>query len=389
MKRIEVDVTVVGAGIAGLWCAKELADRGLKVAVVEKSATLANGATTKNEGWLHAGTYHSVAARDDEETKRMGSGALRGHDAIMRFAPEVVDCAQTYALAATDEYAERAVARWRLADVAFKDVRIDELGESIGRRGLRAAFAVADKSINTKLLCEKLAKYIQSKGSHIYMSAMFKPIGPREASITIGGRYHIITAQQFVLAAGVHTDQIAREVAGTALPMRYFKTHLLVTPRLARHNYFYLERGEAGFMNHNNMSVVGINWDSVEMDRIDYEPVAEKQALIHSVLRRLVPHTVDYYANAKALTVVCLKPDVILDPDETQNIDTRLVRISPTYLCVWPGKMTAAPNLAQRVADSLLGEIKVSGKAVKLEAAGDSLVCRATPRPLDTWRYNS
>lgn len=50
MSEICPDVTIVGAGIAGLWTAKEMLDVGYSVAVVEKNDHLASGATIKNEG---------------------------------------------------------------------------------------------------------------------------------------------------------------------------------------------------------------------------------------------------------------------------------------------------------------------------------------------------
>jgi glycine/D-amino acid oxidase-like deaminating enzyme len=59
----------VGVLPAGLWTAKELIDQGLTVDVVEKSEHLASGATTRNEGWLHAGTYHAAAIISDASRK--------------------------------------------------------------------------------------------------------------------------------------------------------------------------------------------------------------------------------------------------------------------------------------------------------------------------------
>ncbi len=71
MSEFVSDITVVGGGIAGLWTAKELLERGYSVSLVEKSNALAAGATTRNEGWLHAGTYHSVAIDDERDAEQV------------------------------------------------------------------------------------------------------------------------------------------------------------------------------------------------------------------------------------------------------------------------------------------------------------------------------
>lgn len=63
-KSISVDVAIVGAGVAGLMLTKKLSDLGFKVALIEKSSCVADGPSTRNEGWLHRGTYHAASIQD-------------------------------------------------------------------------------------------------------------------------------------------------------------------------------------------------------------------------------------------------------------------------------------------------------------------------------------
>jgi glycine/D-amino acid oxidase-like deaminating enzyme len=58
------DIVVVGAGITGLLAARGFARLGISVTVIEQDNNLSSGATTRNEGWLHHGTYHAVSISD-------------------------------------------------------------------------------------------------------------------------------------------------------------------------------------------------------------------------------------------------------------------------------------------------------------------------------------
>ncbi len=51
----EVDVAIVGAGVAGCCVARECARFALKVAVFEAGLDVADGATRANSGIVHAG----------------------------------------------------------------------------------------------------------------------------------------------------------------------------------------------------------------------------------------------------------------------------------------------------------------------------------------------
>src|SRR6185369_3567419 len=85
-ERLSTGVGIIGAGIGGLWTAKELVDQGHDVTVVEQSATIADGQTTRNEGWLHYGTYHAAATEAPGEAARVAANTQYGHRRILEFA---------------------------------------------------------------------------------------------------------------------------------------------------------------------------------------------------------------------------------------------------------------------------------------------------------------
>jgi L-2-hydroxyglutarate oxidase LhgO len=59
-KVISTDAVVVGAGILGLLLAKRLLDFGQQVVLIDKSLTVANGASAMNHGWVHQGSAPSL-----------------------------------------------------------------------------------------------------------------------------------------------------------------------------------------------------------------------------------------------------------------------------------------------------------------------------------------
>lgn len=351
------DVTVVGSGIAGLWSAKELVDLGLKVNVIEKSGTLADGATTRNEGWLHAGTYHAVAIENEDEISSVVANTIWSHEKIVDFAPESIDHSPTFALAASDEIADKAIERWDHAGVGYKEVSKNEIRDAdiLDKSRLSAAFSVEDKSINSRILCQKLARYILEHGGRFFMNADFIPTGNTNADVLQGPERHTFKSERFLITAGAGIKDIVEQVTDRELPMRFFKAHLLVLPRLTTDNFFHLEAGEAGLMSHGNVSVAGINRDGIEQSLADQAPVPEKLELIRDALIRMFPSPREYELinSGRGMSVVCNKPDVIGGCGDTQSLDVKVFEPTPNYICALPGKMTMAPYLAKKAVEAM------------------------------------
>ncbi len=388
-ERIEADITIVGAGIAGLWSAKELIDRGLSVNIVEKSDTLADGATTRNEGWLHAGTYHAVGIENEAEIAPVTSGIRWSHEAIVGFAPESIDHGPTFAVVASDDLAHKAVNRWEQTGVGYREVFKDAIGDSeyIDTERLRAIFNVEDKSINTRVLCQKLAHYVLKRGARIFTEATFVPESDTAAEVDVrGGDRYTLSSSRFLITTGAGIKDIVEEVTGRELTTRFFKAHLLVLPRLTTDNYFHLEAGESGFMNHGNASVVAVNRDGIELAAPDYSVVREKEQLAYASLVRMVPSAQRHELGGKITAVVCNKPDVTGGFGDTQSLDVKIFEPSPNYICALPGKMTMAPYLASRVANLLTAGIpKLASPPVQSNTPERFTNEVVTLRPADRW----
>lgn len=391
-QEFSADVTVVGGGVAGLWTAKELIDQGYGVQVVEKSDELASGATTRNEGWLHAGAYHSVAIYNERDAEMVTERTRYGHDAIVNFAPESIEHSATYAFTATDELAQSATERWQKFGINYREVSPQQFEEDgIDTTRVRAAFEVDDKSVNSRTMCRKLAKYILENGGSISTNADFMPHDSTTASMVIDGDNRALHSDAFVIAAGVGTKGVVEEVTGTPFPMRYFKSHLLVAPRLTRDNYFYVDPMEAGIMSHGNASIIGINREAIEADVPNYEVIGATEQLVFSALTRMLPQASKYsFDTGEILSVACIKADVADDDivrqaDSShvlQDLNIKAFEVAENYICAVPGKMTESPALARAVVGLIEG-----GGEKSLRVIGDdaNIIPNIRERPADLW----
>jgi hypothetical protein len=108
---------------------------------------------------------------------------------------------------------------------------------------------------------------------------------------------------------------------------------------------FWLDPLEATIINHDpNVSVVGLNEDSYEVARIDYDVDQERANLVRNGLRRMVTTV-----QPDAFTpVACIKIDVSA-AGGPRSVDVSLLELRDGVIFICPGKMTEAPFLADRV----------------------------------------
>lgn len=398
MSEFNSDITVIGGGISGLWITKNLLDRGYAVNLVEKSPALASGATTRNEGWLHAGTYHSAVIEDEIEARAVTGRTIYGHNSIVDFAPESIDHEKTFALINTDELAHTALRRWADLGVQAREVATkgNFLNEGLDTSRIHAAFEVADKSVNSYTLCKKLARYILEHGGKILTGASLKPTSKSSADLLIGDSRHNIHSDVFVVSSGVGIKDFFESYTQKKFPMRYFKSHLLVTPRITEDNYFYLDSREAGVMSHGKRSVVGINQEAVEVLHPDYQTIPATEKLIYDALGNMIPRAINTPLGSTEIQgIACVKPDIRTSPipenasrtQRWQDLNIKVFEPAEGYVCAVPGKMTEAPALARAVVDY----VEQSGTVCRSHSLKDGIditdsdIPQISERPLDKY----
>ncbi len=175
-KVAEGRVVIVGAGIAGLMTAYRLAEYGLQPVVIERSGWAADGATTRNQGWLHAGALHAQRSEGNDKAILISRRCRLGHQRILRLCPEAVESPFLPSIAITMDASrvDKITDLWQSANVAHKPIslaKLNRLVPSLKTKEIEAAWLVDDAVINTRLLCSKLVSLIQKFGGEVLFNA--------------------------------------------------------------------------------------------------------------------------------------------------------------------------------------------------------------------------
>src|SRR4051812_24554575 len=181
----EFDVVILGSGVAGLFLAVELADAGMSVCVVESASEIAPGASTKNEGMLHRGTYHSAGIPDDSAAMLVARRCAFGFDEVLRRVPSAVvePSLRSFVLIREPGRIDEYRSRWQQADIPHRLIsrsQLKTLVPEVDDPSLSAAFEVDDKSIDTRVLYRELVTQAQARGVHFLTEARLTRISPRE-----------------------------------------------------------------------------------------------------------------------------------------------------------------------------------------------------------------
>ncbi|HLA36438.1 MAG TPA: FAD-dependent oxidoreductase, partial [Rhodocyclaceae bacterium] len=76
-----VDATVIGAGVVGLACARQLAEAGLSTVLLEREGGFGQGVSSRNSEVIHAGLYYPVGSW---KARLCGPGRERLYDYCAR-----------------------------------------------------------------------------------------------------------------------------------------------------------------------------------------------------------------------------------------------------------------------------------------------------------------
>jgi len=338
------DVTVIGAGVAGLMLTKKLSELGLHTALIEKQPKLAGGPSTRNEGWLHRGTYHATSIKDRANAIQVAKRCIYGHEQIKRFAPEALEDIDlpSFALIRNPDSVDEAVSRWNEADVLYKCVLLRQLAElepNVKTDNIAAAFQVNDVGINTRILYRKLLTAAENAGAQIFPGSELVFQKPEEAGIKRNGEVQPIESKLFVYTAGFGVRQLFDSNFNLSVPVRYWKSHLLVVPRLTKSSVFFIDPHEAGMMNHGDYSIVGLNEDAFQCDAPNYDCIEQGIQNIYEAMERFF-YTID---DSKALPVACIKTDLAEKSAAARSLNISISEPIPNHICVLPGKMTESP----------------------------------------------
>jgi glycerol-3-phosphate dehydrogenase len=146
-----VDVMIIGAGATGAGVARDLALRGVDVALVDK-ADVADGTSGRNHGLLHSGGRYAV--KDPEAAAE----CIRENIVLKRVAAHCIDdCGGMFAAMEGDDpaYADRFEEACKVAGIEAERVGAREAsGREPGLNDrVREAFLVPDAAVDPFFLC--------------------------------------------------------------------------------------------------------------------------------------------------------------------------------------------------------------------------------------------
>ena len=167
-----LSITVVGAGIVGLWQARELARRGHDVTLREAGTVIGAGASSRFAGAMLAPYCESESAEPVIERE-----GLAGLSIWKEAFPSVVANGSLVLAAPRDQRELQRFARATRGHSAIERAMIDRLEPGLGGRFERALFYEAEAHLAPRPAMETLAEDIRRFGGRIELgSAVPEPL---------------------------------------------------------------------------------------------------------------------------------------------------------------------------------------------------------------------
>lgn len=351
-------VAIVGGGVSGLAIAVRLAERGLDVVVLE-SLHLGDGASTRNQGWLHSGAWF---AQTNPKLARACHAAFghtlavspacvaSEHDGMLFLVPETESNAWTTA--------------WGEVSIQFvpcpRQLVLDRVsGLSIGER---VGFLLPDRSVRFSQLLGDLAQRALQLGADLQTGrtvSRLKVVGNRVEGVeTADGE--TIAADYVVLAGNARGMQLLRETIasgpGRQPPVKWvaLKTHLAsTTTDVDRWPFCVVDADGVHHVRHARQSVFGVSrWTPVS-DPLDQSPIPKEQTLLLERIAELLPTMGDVSWELRAGTTIQAMHDEQIVPGaaplptvlDHSTFEPRLENL----VSVFPGRASLWHRVAEEV----------------------------------------
>lgn len=352
----QADAVVFGAGVMGMLVAKKLTDLGQRVVLVEKSPTLAKGASTKNHGWLHRGTAHAISIKDKNEARAVVSKLIYGYEYLKSYAWECVEdpFEPFFTITQDEQLADRAAKIWDELDVLYEEVprqRLLDADPAISKKVQLHAFQTKDLRINSRILYQKLLTDIQSRGGIVMYDTSYAYANEETVEIQSREERMAVSANVFIYSPGVQIQEAFEKLTNQHLTITLWKSHLLLVPRVSKFSMVSLDRNQPIIINHGEVSVVNRAYDEYQSNSLDQTVDPEEVDRTFESLCNLYPQV--RTVGGKLKSISCSKPALNGIEGQRYSVDSQIFEPIPHHYFVLPGKMTEAPY----VADELLHHI--------------------------------
>ncbi|WP_069167181.1 L-2-hydroxyglutarate oxidase [Nocardia altamirensis] len=234
------DFCVIGGGIVGVATAHEILRRhpGARLALVEKSASLATHQTGHNSGVIHSGIYYPP---DSLKARLCRRGARWTKEFAAAHAVPFAECGKLLVATNAAEHARMLALHERSVSNGVK-VELIDAGELVRREprvtGLGALFVPDTGIVDYTRITAALADEIRAAGGEFVLDAEITSLSESDTSVTAAGPAGSWTARTLVVCAGLQADRLAR--------MAGLRTDFRIVP--FRGEYYQLPRERAGLV---------------------------------------------------------------------------------------------------------------------------------------------
>jgi len=230
---MDYDAIVVGGGIIGLAIAREVANGGGRVAVLEAERALGQHATSRNSEVVHAGIYYPPDSRKAAMCitgRQLLLDYCAAHGVAIRTPGKLIVACDHAELDALDGIAANAAACGvRLERLDPDEVRARE--PAVVCTG--ALWSPTTAIVDSHALVAALAAEIRDRGGDIVLGCAFERATQSSSGldVTAGGTW--VSTRTLYLAAGARTPALAAAIEG-------FAPSAIPEARFAKGSYFTL-----------------------------------------------------------------------------------------------------------------------------------------------------
>lgn len=211
----QIDVAVIGAGVAGLASALAITERGHSVCVLERADRPGRGTSTRNSGVIHAGLYYppgSLKATLCVEGRDRLYHFCAAHDVPYARPGKLVVAHDDGELPALESLANTARANG-VSDVTIVDRQFIKSREPHAH-GVAALWSPSTGIIEPEAYVRALVHRLRDADAPILLGSPVIGGRSRNAHIEITTPHETIAARVVVNAAGLYADQVNDTLGG-------------------------------------------------------------------------------------------------------------------------------------------------------------------------------
>lgn len=212
----EIEVAVIGGGVAGLASALALAERGMSVCLLERHARLGHETSTRNSGVIHAGIYYPTRSLKAmlcvEGKERLFAFAAR-HGVPHDRCGKLIVASTGAEMPALDHLAAQAGVNGVPAEIVDRSFM---MAREPLVAGVAALWSPSTGRIEPEAYVRTLQRLAEAAGVAVLPASPLTGASPLGERIVLDTPRESIAAATVVNAAGLYADEVSRLIGGEA-----------------------------------------------------------------------------------------------------------------------------------------------------------------------------